>query len=208
MSLDLSKAQPLTERQANVRVNKTIQIGNLDFYLCPKCATNTIRYAKYKYDGGEQEVSDFRSVDNSYDILKIGDSSILGYAPERKDSIKVAVKKDPLERFISSLAWFNYKYEYNETVDSVINGLQKAINDNTYLSDIHFWTQSYFYGDPEKLDYIIYPSEITNLIKTNTGVDLGEIHKGQTLLPYVDLTDNQKEQLKEMYRSDYENGYC
>lgn len=207
MPLNLSKALSLSEKQVNVRKNKTIQIGNLDFYLCPKCATHTIRYAKYKFDGGSDQVSDFKNQDDSYKVLVLGSKSILNYSFEREDSIKVAVKRNPVERFLSGLHEFNRRY-YKESIDGVLDKLQSSIDENTSLNSIDFWTQTYFYGDPKKFDHIINPNQVSSLIKKVTGVDLGRIHKGQTNVAHTTPTDEQIFRIKEMYANDYDNGYC
>lgn len=190
----------------NLKTYKALQIGNIDIYLCPKCGTNSARYASYKFNNGELEVPNVRDLTRlDYDVLKMGPSSILNYKKERSDSIKVVIKRNPVERFISALAWYNYKYGdikktvQKETVDLV---LLKTPN------DIHFFPQSAFYGDDiSKYDHVIYPSELRNLILEITSVDLGPLHKGQTTLEYEVPTEEQITMIKKLYHMDYENGY-
>jgi len=190
----------------NLKTYKALQIGNIDIYLCPKCGTNSARYASYKFNNGELEVPNIRDLTSlDYDVLKMGPSSILNYKEERSDSIKVAIKRDPLERFISALAWYNYKYgDIKKTVqkETVDLALLKTPN------DIHFFPQSAFYGDDiSKYDHVIYPSELRNLILEITSVDLGPLHKGQTTLEYEVPTEEQITMIKKLYQMDYENGY-
>ena len=184
----------------NVKPQKAINIGNLDFYLCPKCGTNTIRYAQYVYNGGTETISDHR--DDSYSLISLNKNNV-EYIDERDSAIKIAVKRDPVERFISALRWHNHKHDVNLSVEDVFA-------DNTaHNMSPHFIPQSHFYGNnPEKYDHIIYIHEVTNMILTATGKDVGTIHKGQQLAPVITLTDEEKERVKNHYVVDYEAGYC
>ena len=185
-------------RFLNVRPWKTLQVGDLDIYLSPKCATNTLRYIAYLHAGGKEEVSDIR--DSTYDVLKLTSSSILTYASERKNAKKLCVKRDPVERVLSALVWYNWKYNQKETIDTILEMIP---------DDIHFWPQTCFYGDPQKYDYIVNLNEIISTINNhlNTSYSL-DIHKGQTELIKPTLDDDQRTKLKHLYKVDYENGYC
>ena len=190
----------------NVKTYKALQIGNIDIYLCPKCGTNSARYASYKFNNGELEVPNIRDLTSlDYDVLKMGPSSVLNYKEERSDSIKVAIKRDPVKRFVSSLAWYNYKYgDIKKTVEKETIDLALLKTPD----DIHFFPQSAFYGDDiSKYDHVIYPSELRNLILEITSVDLGPLHKGQTTLEYEVPTEKQITMIKKLYQMDYENGY-
>ena len=184
----------------NVKPQKAINIGNLDFYLCPKCGTNTIRYAQYVYNGGTETISDHR--DDSYSLVSLNRDNV-EYIDERATAIKIAVKRDPVERFISALRWHNHKHDLNLSVEDVLS-------DNTVPEQSpHFIPQSYFYGNnPEKYDHIIYMHEVTNMILTLTGKDVGTIHKGQQLAAAITITSQQQKLIKNHYAVDYENGYC
>lgn len=196
----------------NLKTYKALQIGNIDVYLCPKCGTNSARYASYKFNGGDLEVPDVRDLTkNDYNILRMGPDSILKYEKERTDSIKVAIKRDPVERFVSAYAWYNHKY------GEIQNLIIKKSLDETIKSppnDIHYLPQSSFYGnDISKYDYVIYPSELRKLILDITSIDLGPLHKGQTRFTlesgytYKTLTDEQNIKATQLYKIDYDNGY-
>lgn len=190
----------------NLKTYKALQIGNIDIYLCPKCGTNSARYASYKFNNGELELPNIRDLTRSdYDVLRMGPSSVLNYKEERSDSIKVAIKRDPLERFISAFSWYNHKYG---DIQKII--IKKSLDD-TIISppdDVHYLPQSAFYGDDiSKYDHVIYPSELRNLILEITSVDLGSLHKGQTTLEHEVPTEEQIIMIKKLYQMDYENGY-
>jgi hypothetical protein len=190
----------------NLKTYKALQIGNIDIYLCPKCGTNSARYASYKFNNGELEVPNIRDLTRSdYDVLKMGPFSVLNYKEERSDSIKVAIKRDPLERFISAFSWYNHKYG---DIQKII--IKKSLDDTIISTpdDVHYLPQSAFYGDDiSKYDHVIYPSELRNLILEITSVDLGPLHKGQTTLEYEVPTEEQIIMIKKLYQMDYENGY-
>jgi|TARA_B100000035_G_C20954794_1_gene533678 hypothetical protein len=190
----------ITDHPTNVEIDKTIQIGNLDFYLCPKCATNTIRYASYRYNHLDSTVvlPEYRKGTNDYDIIRLTSSKIT-YEKERSDSIKVVVTRDPVERFVSAVAWYNFRYDCDLDIDYII----KQIPSN----DIHFYPQSEFYGDPKKYDLIIRPDKIRKTILENTSVDMGEIHLGKNPATYEKADEKQIEIIKEIYKDDYANGY-
>jgi len=180
----------------NLDPHKTIKIGKIDFYLAPKCGTNTIKYAAYLYEGGQKVVNDVR--DATYDVLAIKGGHI-EYTEEREDSIKIVVKRDPVGRFISALRWYNQKYSQNLTVDEAIDNPP---------NDPHFYTQTHFYGDPSKYDHIIHMSEINDMIKKYTGKKFGKIHKGRQSSDQINLTNEQIEKIEKYYEIDYENTYC
>jgi len=190
----------------NLKTYKSLQIGDIDIYLCPKCGTNSARYASYKFIEDNIEVPDIRDLTKSdYDILKMGPESILNYKEERPNAIKVAIKRDPVERFVSAYTWYNHKY--GDIKKSII---KKSIDDtiDNLPDDIHYLPQSHFYGnDISKYDHVIYPHELQNLIKDITSTDLGVLHKGQTGFTYETLTEEQIVKVKELYKIDYDNGY-
>ena len=195
----------VTDHPTNVEIDKTIQIGNLDFYLCPKCATNTIRYSSYKYNHLDSSgwptgeiLPEYRKGSNDYDIIRLTSSEIT-YEKERSDSIKVVVTRDPVERFVSAVAWYNFRYDCDLDIDYII----KQIPSN----DIHFYPQSEFYGDPKKYDLIIRPDKIRKIIRENTSFDTGNLHLGKNSATYEKANDTQIEMIKEIYKDDYANGY-
>lgn len=192
--------------ETNARQNKAIPIGNLDFYICPKNATNTIRYCQYIFNGGTKQIPDFRNEVTSkgaglgYSLLHLVKGKV-EYNIERADSIKVAVVRDPLDRFVSALQWINYKHNLDLTLEEASINVPK---------DVHFYTQTYFYGsDPTKFDHIISPNEITTLIKNITGKDLGSVHKGRNPNPELyEITKDISNRITTYYRDDFNNGYC
>jgi len=197
----------LTETNANK--NKAIPVGNLDFYLCPKNATNTIRYCSYLFNGGKKEISDYRNESIStgamsgYKILQLGNkaNSKIEYNNERTDSIKIAVIRDPLDRFISALQWVNYKYKLNLTLEEAVNKVP---------NDIHFYPQFHYYGEQaSKYDHLIYANNITSLIFQLTGKDMGNIHKGKNPKPVAyEITKDIEFKINSLYKKDFDLGYC
>ena len=193
--------EPVSTHPTTVELDKAIQIGPIDFYLCPKCATNTIRYASYIHNTGDKknELSEYRE-DGGDDFLKLKNKEI-SYLKERSDSIKVVVIRDPVERFVSAHAWHNYRYEISIEIE-------EFIGDMKIPNDIHFYPQTEFYGDPTKYDLMIRPNQIVDLLKEHGLADYDDLHYGKTRMEYAKLTDSQIDKVKDMYEVDYKNGYC
>ena len=193
--------EPVASHPTTVELDKAIQIGPLDFYLCPKCATNTIRYASYIHNTGDKkiELSEYRE-DGGDDFLKLKNKKI-SYLKERSDSIKVVVIRDPVERFVSAHAWHNYRF-------GITVNIEDLINDYYIPYDIHFYPQTEFYGNPTKYDLMIRPDQIVNLLKEHGLADYADLHQGKTKMEYAKLTDSQIDKVKDMYEVDYKNGYC
>ena len=192
--------------ETNARPDKVIPIDNLDFYLCPKNATNTIRYCQYLFNGGTKEIPDFRNEVTStgaglgYLLLHLVKGEVT-YIPERENSIKIAVVRDPVDRFTSAIRWINFKYDENLTVESALSRSDE---------DIHLWPQYMFYGEwSKKYDHIIYPEDITSTIKKLTGKDLGDVHKGRNPYPKnFYITSEQTDKICKHYKKDIELGYA
>ena len=199
------------DHQTNVQPYKALQIGPIDFYLCPKCATNTLRYASYKYNHLDSSLvlPEYRKGSNDYDMLKLTNSEIT-YQKERSNSIKVAVCRDPVERFESAVAWYNFRNKSMPNVN-VYHRDDKHRDINMVLQkipfDIHFYPQTEFYGDPTKYDLIIRPDKIRSTIRENAGVDFGNLHVGKNPNDYEKANDEQVKIIKEIYKEDYMNGY-
>ena len=193
--------EPVSIHPTTVELDKAIQIGPIDFYLCPKCATNTIRYASYIHNTGDKknELSEYRE-DGGDSFLKLKNKKI-SYLKERSDSIKVVVIRDPVERFVSAHAWHNYRFGTNYEVE-------EFIGDMKIPNDIHFYPQTEFYGDPTKYDLMIRPDQIVDLLKQHGLADYDDLHYGKTKMEYVKLTNSQTDTVKDMYEADYKNGYC
>ncbi len=192
--------EPISTHPTTVELDKAIQIGPIDFYLCPKCATNTLRYASYVHNTGDKrEISGYRE-DGSDSFLKLKNKEI-SYLKERSDSIKVVVIRDPVERFVSAHAWHNYRYDLSVKVEDFIG-------ENKIPNDIHFYPQTEFYGDPTKYDLMIRPNQIVDLLKEHGLADYDDLHYGKTRMEYAKLTDSQIDIVKDMYEIDYKNGYC
>ena len=202
--------EPVSTHPTTVELDKAIQIGPIDFYLCPKCATNTLRYASYAHNTGDKrEISEYRE-DGGDSFLKLKNKKI-SYLKERSDSIKVAVIRDPVERFVSAHAWHNYKYFSARAARlkrKFSIEIEEFIGDMKIPNDIHFYPQTEFYGDPTKYDLMIRPNQIVDLLKEHGLADYDDLHYGKTRIEYAKLTDSQIDIVKDMYEVDYKNGYC
>ena len=74
------------DHQTNVQPYKALQIGPIDFYLCPKCATNTLRYASYKYNHLDSSLvlPEYRNIKDQTPPSHLLIDAVIEYA-KRKD---------------------------------------------------------------------------------------------------------------------------
>ena len=146
--------------------------------------------------------------------------------PFRRGSYRIAIKRDPIERFISAVSYLdsvklernflNRKKEYidltnvnKEDIDSVLDAF-----DNQTLRDEHFFSQSYFMGHPDQYDKVYYLHEMKDMLKWLEKKLKPELpftglwkNKAQNTDNSVKLTDVQQLRIIKMYAKDYANGW-
>jgi len=146
--------------------------------------------------------------------------------PFRRGSYRIAIKRDPVERFISAVSYLdsvkiernflNHKKSYidltnvnKEDIDSVLDAF-----DNQTLRDEHFFSQSYFMGHPDQYDKVYYLHEMKDLLqwlekKIKPELPLTGLWKNKTqgTDSRITLTDAQQMRIIKMYAKDYSNGW-
>lgn len=172
---------------------------------------------------------------NRYDIKQIGkyfrqfyQKPLRRYSssidpPFRDGSIRVAVKRDPVKRFVSTCTYiykqkFLYKnkntqahdvFTEDTTIDDIIFKLK-----NRNIHDTHFFTQSFYMNCPEDYDIVLdlkdlpqFLDKLEDEIKPfqsfkdlcyNISHDIGR---------YDSLTNEQVETIKDLYEKDYKYGW-
>jgi len=142
--------------------------------------------------------------------------------PFRRNSYRIAIKRDPIERFLSTVNYldkvnmydkdnpFKKKYISLEDVDrSDINKVLDAF-DNQTLRDEHFFSQSYFMGHPNDYDKVYYLSELDELIQwlcKKCNYVYIPVKFNQSEGDYPILTSEQQLRIIKMYAKDYANGW-
>lgn len=147
--------------------------------------------------------------------------------PFRRGSYRIAVKRDPVERFISTVSYLDrvrvepnylkFKKSYidltnvnKEDIDSVLDAF-----DQQKLRDEHFFSQSYFMGHPDQYDKIYDITELPELLswlttKCKPKIPIKHLWKNKTkdTDSRIQLTDKQTMRIIKTYAKDYANGWC
>lgn len=146
--------------------------------------------------------------------------------PFRRGSYRIAIKRDPVERFISAISYLdsvkvesnflNHKKSYidltnvnKDDIDSVLDAF-----DNQTLRDEHFFSQSYFMGHPDQYDKVYYLHEMKDLlqwldIKIKPVIPITGLWRNKTKEAdrYIKLTTAQQMRIIKLYAKDYANGW-
>lgn len=163
--------------------------SDIDIRLCPKNASVSIKHAWYftlvdksEYTNPDGGLS--CAIGENYRKEKVEKLSSFRAYPFRKNSTRIAIKRDPVERFLSAACYFTHNqklynnhlyskehYERNfilrnkelpnypkqefKSVPDIINALENGV-----IKDIHFFSQTHYLGHPDDYDYVF---DINNL---------------------------------------------
>lgn len=144
--------------------------------------------------------------------------------PFRRGSYRIAIKRDPLERFKSTVSYLtsvklheNYErhkkpyidltYVNEDDIDFVLDAFDKSL-----LRDEHFFSQTYFMGSVKNYDKIYDISEVGELLdflqyKFAPEFDLRQLHQNKSDRAKIQLTSEQELRIIKMYSKDYANGW-
>lgn len=200
--------------------------NNIDVRICPKNAMSTMKKAMRIYrgrDGKDTRDSEGRIVANYkwryYHVRKFSDQFDM---PFRKNSLRIAIKRDPLDRFRSACEFIKREHDYFESKNRVLPELSDHIDDvindlvDGKLKNNHFYTQTWYMGVVEDYDMIFHIDEthkllafLKNACKIEDEVFVS-IHANKTNDKlYNDmLTSEQEDRIRELYYKDYKNGWC
>ena len=146
--------------------------------------------------------------------------------PFRKNSYRIAIKRDPVQRFISAVSHLSrVKLQKNlsnhksyidlsavtdEDINSVINGIK-----NEVIKDEHFYSQHWFMGDPNQYDKIYDISEMHDLLRflednCETKVSITNLWENRTKKTQkrIELTKEQEIAVIKLYAKDYAYNWC
>jgi len=202
---------------------------DIDIRICLKNGYTTLRTAwlschHMEYYTGRSESHVPISAPARYELaMKYQD---IWDQPFRRGSYRIAVKRDPIQRFISTVSYLNnVKLEprYTEDkkpyidltnvnkddIDSVLDAF-----DNQTLKDEHFFSQSYFMGQPNDYDKVYDITEMDELLswmtrKCKPKKPIEQLWKNKTkdTSARIELTDKQKMRVIKLYAKDYANGW-
>lgn len=202
---------------------------DIDIRLCLKNAYTTLRYAWCACYDVEYVLSNPPNISTptAQDRYKFAmRHQDIWDQPFRRGSYRIAVKRDPVQRFISTVSYLdsvkvepnflNYKKSYidltevnKDDVDSVLDAF-----DQQKLRDEHFFSQTYFMGNPDQYDKIYDITEVNELLswltkKCKPGAPITNVWKNKTKNTdkRITLTDAQQLRVIKLYAKDYANGW-
>jgi len=208
---------------------------DLDFRICPKNATTSIKKViEYSIEDkcsndlmprlstrllkkGLLKTARVLSVNTHMDYMNI---------PFRRNSFKVAIKRDPVERFISAVTYMQkqipddvYKVTrlLSETVDyrkltleEILIGVEEG-----WINDIHLVPQFYYFGKYNQYDKVYSLEETGDFIKflinykphpvLNNNKRYLNIHLNKTTP--IEISSYLKNRIKKLYEQDYDEGW-
>lgn len=203
---------------------------DIDIRLCLKNAYTTLRYA-WCACGGDIEyilsnprnISSPSALDRYVRAMRHQD---IWDQPFRRGSYRIAVKRDPVQRFISTVSYLdsvkveanflNHKKSYidltsvnRDDIDFVLDAF-----DQQTLRDEHFFSQSYFMGHPDQYDKVYDITEVHELLswltkKCKPEVSIANVWRNKTknTNQRIALTDAQQLRIIKLYAKDYANGW-
>jgi hypothetical protein len=209
--------------------------NDLDFRICPKNATTSIKKV-IEYSIKDKCWNDLMPNLNSA-MLVIGQvkparivsvNTHMDYMniPFRRNSFKVAIKRDPVERFISAVTYlqkqipdkiekttrlFSKTVDYRKhTLEEILTGVEEG-----WVNDIHLVPQSYYLGKYNQYDKVYSLGETGDFIKflinyrqnpvLNDNKRYLNIHLNKTTP--IEISSFLEKRIKKLYERDYDEGW-
>ncbi len=141
--------------------------------------------------------------------IEVNDADGLG---EYRDYLKFAVYRDPVSRFLSAYhnrvlyspidhPFYVGKRLEGMGLDQFIGVAEQSLKiDNPLYIDEHIRPQSWCYK-PEDVDFIVPIEHLQDFLGTQFGVEQTP-GANRTRLPRVDVSDDQAQRIRELYRCD------
>ena len=193
--------------------------NNIDVRLCPKNGMSSIKELYRIYRGHDEYVG------RKYRMDYVKNHSCQFEMPFRKNSYRIAVKRDPVDRFKSACEYIlanQAKYiksgrlhelpSLDKELDAVLDKIEGGL-----LKNNHFYTQSWYMNSTHDYNLIVHIDELSQLmvfLNESSGLGLSpdqlDIWDNKTSLKmYGDvLTEQQIRRIKKLYWRDYESGWC
>ena len=174
--------------------------NNVDIRLCPKNGMSTLKELFRIHKGHDEYVG------RNYRYNKVKEMGNQFEIPFRKGSYRIAVRRDPVDRFRSACEYLlANQAEYirqrrlddipllDEEMDKVLDKIEAGTTKNN-----HFYTQSWYMGKPDDYDIVVHIDELSKLLVfINESSDLGlsseqvKIHDNKTKMKMYNsiLTD-------------------
>ena len=189
--------------------------NNIDVRMCCKNGMSTLKeaYRRVK-DLPTDEKLDSR-------IENVSKKSDMFDIPFRKGSYRIAVRRDPIDRFKSACEFImdarSYYIKEGKFLPDIALELDQVIDDleQGKYRDNHFYIQTYYMGLPQEYDMVYHIDEMPKLLAflqdaTETDKEIIHIHENKTKLKLYNgaIDPEHMTKLRNFYLKDYINGWC
>ena len=195
------------------------------FYLAYLNDSSNIYVANdFNFDGSFFDLTHRLNQYNRSGVRVLREGSFVDF-PFRKNSYRIAIKRDPVDRFLSAFnhlkviqkddrirknTWGELQNKYYNSIDDIISCLEDNI-----LFDAHFLSQTVWLGSSKDYSKLYYSKDIQQLLlflhsKVRSKVpieDINNIKINVSRYEKTTLTYNQKSRIMKLYEDDYENGW-
>jgi hypothetical protein len=138
--------------------------------------------------------------------------------PNYKSNLKIAIKRDPVDRFISALNFDYSHWGYGNfqntmkcpnTMDEVF---QSGWFDFMFKHNKHYFPQTFYVGESKDYDLIFDINDLSNLVEFLNQIyasdcSVSKINSSVKFFQKEMLSEQQLELVKERYNLDYDNGW-
>ena len=193
--------------------------NNVDVRLCPKNGMSTLKELYRIHRGHDEYIGRAGRLDK---VRKEGDQFDI---PFRKDSFRLAVRRDPIDRFKSACEYIvanqarHIRSGRGNELPSLDSDIEKVIisMEDGSVKNNHFNTQSWYMGVPEDYDIVVDISELNRLlVLINESSALGlsadrlNIHDNASTMKVYDgiMTADQIARINTLYEKDFRRGWC
>lgn len=197
--------------------------NNIDVRLCPKNANTTLRSVWSQLNCNSIENCSVGTRRELFERnLQIGNIDDVNYI-FRKNSYRIAVKRNPIERALSAakevlkqeLSIEDPSLENIEELLSIFHSDRSIVSENGLIGlNHHFFSQTYSMGTVYDYDEVYDIQDVDKLVKwleddymypfkvTNT-----RLNRSLNKIKVTDLSSAVRERIYNMYEIDYKNGW-
>jgi hypothetical protein len=189
--------------------------NNIDVRICPKNGMSTLKEALRRMNGHT------RPIGLRERVIMVRDHGYQFDLPFRKGSYRIAVRRDPIDRFKSACEFIqsarSYFIKNGRDLPCISLEIDRVIDDmeSGNLKNTHFYTQSWYMGVPEDYDMVFHISEMDKLLDflqeaCNIERDVRKVHENKTTMKlYNDaISPEHMLKLRNFYSKDFKNGWC
>ena len=174
--------------------NNIFYIGKYDIRFSPKVGSSNFRQIlKNKY-----------GIEFSPKYRKIAINKLAVDGLYRKNSIKVCVFRDPIDKWLSAVNWL---IEVSKSATPFPRDINQIIDIQTTTEIIELKSQYYSLGNKNQYDTCYPLYNISKLISKLTTDTIPIKNSAPKIITKKNLTDTHIAILKEMYKEDYINGW-